>query len=354
MIENVLPQSAWFCVMKQIVPLVAAYLAFSSAALAQDAKKDVRAIVQEVDATTGTITVILSEGGKTLADRVRTFNLLKPDIPVTDSLGKAKKLTDLEEDDRVFLKIANDEVLAIHMAPPTLYGNLTKVNLPERKLVIASKFGEKIVSIPAAAKFYYQSQDIPIEDLKTGVPILLAFAPDQKTVVEVRTGKSVNPVAKLTKSTGYLIDVDRDRPSVQVFNNFLTGDQGHLKDILIGKDASFGLLFKGKFFRDLPVEGLARGVRAHVWVEMTTRKVAHLEIEMPILGRRVVKAIDREQRKMTLEDPDGDLSFQLAGNLQIRKGTGSGNLEEIKPETAVSCALSPDRKKVEIITILGK
>src|SRR3954470_2091282 len=64
--------------------LVLLVLALAIPVRTQEPKKEIRAIVQEVDVATGTITVLLAEGGRTRADRVRTYNLLRPDLPVQE------------------------------------------------------------------------------------------------------------------------------------------------------------------------------------------------------------------------------------------------------------------------------
>lgn len=323
---------------------------------AQESKKDTRAVIQEINVANGTITVILTDGTKSRADRVRTFNLDKPDLPVTDSADKPKKLADLQEDDRVFLKLIDEDVVAIRLAPPVLHGTLANVNVKERSFLVRTKIGDKAVVAPAAAKVYDTNQLARFEDLKAGTPVVVVFAPDQHTVMEVRVGKTTFlPLVKLTKGTGFLLDVDHDRHMVQIVSNTSAGDYTFLREIPVSKDASVGLLYKAKPFREVAFTELARGVKVQFWTDVNTRKLAHVEVEMPILGRRVVKSIDRERKLLTLVDADGGArTLTLAPKVSVRTAKGLAKIEDVVPSVAVTCALSADRKTAEVIHIVEK
>jgi len=333
--------------------LAVLYVALPVPAPAQDEAKESRAVVQEIDTATGTITVILTEGRKNRAARVRTFNLLKPDLPVTDATDKVRKLTDLQPDDRVMLKVVDDDVVAIRLAPPLLYGTLTRVDPQERALVIRTRIGDKSVTVPAAAPVYDRNEPARFEDLKAGLVVYVALADDQKTVLEVRAGKTPLPVAKLTKGTGYLIDIDRDRPAVQILVHAHAGDISLLRDLPVAKDATFGLLHDGRPLRDVALDELSRGVKVYYWTDSATRKLAHLGVELPVLGRRVVKALDRERRQLTLEDPEGDKVLRVAPHVKVLTARGPGALAQVRPQAVVRCALSPDRRTAEVIHVVA-
>lgn len=331
-------------------------LSSMNSGVAQELKKDTRAVIQEINAATGTITVILTDGTKSLADRVRTFNLDKPDLPVTDSADKPRKLTDLQEDDRVFLKLRDDDVVAIRLAPPVLHGTMVNLNSKLRTFAVRTKIGDKAVVVPATAKVYDTNQPARFEDLKAGAPVVVVFAPDQHNVTEVRVGKTtLLPLVKLTKGTGFLLDVDPDRHVVQIVSNTSVGDTSFLREIPLSKDASVGLLYKAKPFREVPLKELARGVKVQFWIDTNTRKLAHVEVEMPILGKRVVKAIDRERKLLTLADADGGVrTLLISPKISVRTAKANAKIEDVLPSMVVTCALSADRRTVEVITIVEK
>jgi hypothetical protein len=338
--------------MRLIVLMLGALTLVSAPPLLAQDKKDLRGVIQELDAANGTITLIVAENQKARADRVRTFNLFKPDLPVTDASGNALRLTDLQPDDRVYLKMAEEDVVGIMRAPLTVSGTLSKVD--GRVILVATKIGPKSYSIPEAAKIFDQNQPVQLQDLKTGAPLHVVLSPDQKTVAELRSARWLVPVIKLTKTIGYLIDFDRERHTLQVLINSLNGDHSLLRDLTFAKEPTFGLLYNSKPFREIAWDDLSRGLKVHCWLDTATRKVAHLEIEMPILGKRVVKALERDQRRLILDDDDGDKALALAPNVKVLAETGPGRLEDIGPNAVVGCGLSPDRKTVEVLRLWVK
>lgn len=321
---------------------------FSSA---QDSKKDPRGVIQELDATNGTITLIMSESQKARPDRVRTFNLLKPDIPISDAEGKPLKLAELQADDRVYVKLVDDDVVAIRMAPPTLFGALTRVE--GRNIAINTKIGEKALVVPESAKVFDANQPVELATLKQGATVQVVLSPDQKTVTEIRSGKGMTPITKLYKGVGVLIDFDRDQHALRVFLTSHFGDHSHLRELVFAKEPTFGLLYQSKPYREIAFEDLAPGVRVQYWTDAATRKVAHLEVEMPILGKRVAKALDRERRQLVIEDVDGERTLTLASHLKVVAADGVG-LDQLEPQSVVGCGLSPDRKTVEVLRVWAK
>jgi hypothetical protein len=141
---------------------------------------------------------------------------------------------------------------------------------------------------------------------------------------------------------------------VQVFILALSGDHSLLRELPLAKEPSFTLLYNGRFFRELAESELSRGLRVHFWTDVATRKAVHLEVEMPTLGRRLVKAIDRAKGQLTLEDAEGDRVLALAPQVRVLTEHGPGRLEQVQAESVFSCGLSPDRKTIEVIHLVGK
>jgi len=322
-----------------------------SPALAQEGK-EVKGVLQEIDATVGTVALLLGDGPKTM--RVKTFNLARPDLPVTDAAGQALKLTDLKPDQRVYLKIAADDVVAIRLAPPSLYGTLVRVDVEQRLVTLKMSMGERAVSIPAEAKIVNGQQPVQLNDLKTGFPVLIALSPDRKTVLEVRTGKGVMPIIRLQKVIGILIDVDRDKKTVDILVSAQDGDHNLLRHLTFTPDPSFELLYQSRPFREMTLDEVARGNKVTVWTEVDTKKVAQLDLEMPTLARRAVKTFDAGQGRLVLEDSEGEKIFQLSPQVRVQTATGAGRLADIRPGVGVSCGLGPDRRRVEVVRVWEK
>lgn len=320
----------------------------------QESKKEIRAVVEELDPEVGTLTVVLPEGGKNRADRIRTYNLIRRDLPVTDAAGNLHKLTDLKPEDRVLLRLSGEDVTSIGLAPPQIYGILTKIDPMTRVLEVRSKMGERTLTVPAAAKLIGPGgSEFRLDELKTGTTILVEFGPDLKTVLDIRTGKGVAPAAKMTKGTGVLIDLDREQAKVRIFSTSSFGDHSLLRELGLTRDAGYTLLYQSKHFRDLGADELSKGLKVHYWIDSATRKVAHLQVEAPILGRRNVKAVDASRGEMTLEDGDGDRVLKITPHTKILTARGPAGLEAVHRK-AVTCALSPDRTTAEVVSVLPK
>jgi hypothetical protein len=317
----------------------------------QESKKEVRAVVEEIDAELGTITVILADAGKSRADRIRTYNLARRDLPVMTGAGKAVKLAELKQEDRVVLSVIGEDVTAIALAPPQLFGPVTKIDPASRSLEVRSKLGERTVTVPPTAKILGPGSELQFEDLKPGALVLVELAADQKTVLDVRTGKNLQPAAKLFKGVGYLIDIDRERATAQLLINSAGGDHSLLREVPLARDASYSLLLRGKPYRDLGAEEVSRAQKVFYWIDVATRKLAHLQIEMPILGRRTVKAVDRERGEITVEGIDGERTVKLAPRTRIVTAQGPAELEALA-QKSVTVGLSPDRTTAEILTVV--
>ena len=315
------------------------------------AGQEVKGVVQEVDAAVGTVTLVV---GGARAVQVKTFNLARPDLPVTDAAGKPLKLTDLQADQRVQLTIAAADVVAIRLAPPTLYGTLTRVAVEGPAVLLKTRLGERAVPIPAETRIVLDHQPAQLKDLRLGAPTLVAFSPDRKAVLELRAGKDVAADTRLHKASAYLIDVDREKRTVNLFYRSLDGDHSVLRSLAFNRDPSFELLDNARPFRELTLDEVARGQRVYVWTEGDTKKVAHLAVEMPTLGKRTVKAFDEAQGRLVLEDPEGDKVLRLSPHLRVRTAAGAGRREDLRPGAAVSCGLSPDRRSVEVVRLEGK
>jgi hypothetical protein len=318
----------------------------------EEGKKEVRAVVEEIDAEVGTITVILADAGKSRADRIRTYNLARRDLPVTSGAGKPSRLADLKQEDRVVLNVLGEDVTAIALAPPQLFGPVIKIDPERRTLEIRSKLGERTVTVPTSAKILGPGAELRFEELKPGSLVLVEFAADQKTVLDVRTGKNLQPAAKLIKGTGYLIDIDRERGMTQVLINSAGGDHSLLREVPLARDASYSLLLRGKPFRDLGAEEVSRGQKVFYWIDVATRKLAHLQIEMPILGRRTVKAVDRERGQITIDGIEGERTVKLAPRTRIMAAQGAPASLDAIAQKSVTVGLSPDRTTAEIISIV--
>ena len=321
----------------------------SDPAFAQKAR-ETKAVVQEVDAIVGTITVVVGPG------QVKTFNLSRPDLPVTDFAGKSMNLKELRPDQRVVLTTSGGEdVTAIRVAPPTLFGTLVHVDLAKRMLILKSNAEEKSITLAADAKISSSLGPASLESLKTGQSLLVAFSAEKQEAIEVKFGKIAQPPARFTKGSGTLIDIDAVKKTLDVLGtSSMSGDHAPLRHYKLTQDATCTLLYYGKAIGPLALEDAVRGVKVGYWKDPATKKIVHLQIDMPTLVRRKVKTFDASERRLVIEDLDTERTLMLTPTAELLTASGPGKLEDIRPGILVHCGLRPDRKTVEVLEVLPK
>ena len=315
------------------------------------AAQDVRGYVQEVDATKGVITLATFFMGKV---SVRSFSLSKADIPVVNIAGQALKLSDLQTEALVTLKVNTQEEVVSIIAPlPMVHGALTDVDPKKGELVLKLLAGPRTIALAPETKIYSNGAQATLKDLPMGSFIRVTFTQDQKSVVEVKSGKGVfypQPVKRMA----VLIEMDTDKRLARIFTSSLKGDVSKLRDVPLAKDATFSFDYLGRPIRALKIEEITKGFTTYYWVEPVYKRIVHMHIEMPILARREVKALDLENRRLTILDNDVESVLTLSPRLKILSPTGAGKLADIKPGAFVDCGLSPDRQQIEVLVVPSK
>jgi hypothetical protein len=335
----------------RVVFCLLAILATLSLTVAQE-PKEVKGVVQDVDAVNGTITILVETATRKF--QVKTFSLARPDLPVLDGAGKPSKLTDITDEARVTLTLAEQDVTAIRLVPTALYGTLVSINEPAGTIVLKTKMGEKAAPLAADVKIVHQNLPATLADLKPGVVTLATFALDKKTIVEVRAGRGASPLVYLSKGDGYLIDLDHEEKTADILVPTHETDRSLLRHLEFSPEATFSLLHQGKPFRDITFAEVSRGIRIGFWTDAATKKLVHLEMEMPFLAKRTVKELDPQKRRLVLEDGEDDKVLDLTPHVKVQNSKGPGQLKDIQVGTKVSCLLSPDRKSVEMMQIFAK
>lgn len=310
--------------------------------------QDVRGYVQEVDATQGSITLAFFIQGKT---SVKSFNLLKADIPVTNPAGQALKLSDVQPESLVTLKLNSEEDVVSIIAPlPTLHGSLTDVDAKKSELVLKVLTEPRTIAISPDTKIYADGEPAKLIDLTVGTFTRVTFTQDQKSVLEVRSGR-VFGYAQPILRIGVLIDMDAEKRLVRVFTTNMYGDVSALREVPLAKDATISLSFMRRPIRPLKVDEITKGFSMFYWVEPVFKKVVHMEVEMPVLARRTVKALDLEKRRLTILENDVERVLTLSPKVKILGPSGPGKLEAVVPDAIVDCGLSPDRKEIEVLAV---
>jgi hypothetical protein len=312
------------------------------AALAQD----VRGYVQELDATKGVITLTFFLRGQV---SVKSFSLSKPDIPVVNPAGQALKLSDVQAESLVTLEFnAEGDVVSILAPLPTVHGPLTDVDAKKREIVLKVLTGPRTIALAPATKIYLDGEPAALKDLAVGALTRVTFTPDRESVFEVRAGKGVNH-PKPMKRMGVLIEIDAKNRLARYFASSPFGDVSMLRDVPLANDATFSLCYQHRPIRTLQLAEITKGYQTFYWVEPVHKKVVHMDVEMPLLARRTVKALDPEKGSLTIVENEVEKVLTLSPKVKVLGPAGPGKLADVVPGMSVDCGLHPDRKHVELL-----
>ena len=309
---------------------------------------EVRGHVQELDASKGTITLTVLSQGKIVG--VKTFRLLKTDIPVSNLAGQTLKLSDVQPEGLVTLNLnAAEDVVSVLAPLPNIRGSLIAVDPKGSTLILNLLPGPRtITAISPNTKIYLDGKPAALKDLTVGDAAGVTFTQDRKSVVEVRSGKWIGPQLPPMKRLGVLIDVDKDKRLARVFRTNPKGDISMLHELPLAKDATFSLSYDSVPIRALRIEEVTKGFSMTYWLDPVYKRVVHMDLEIPLLARRQVKAFDRKSGSLTILDDDVDRVLTLSPQVMVfGPSAASESSDEIVPGGIVDCGLHADRKQID-------
>ena len=248
---------------------------------------------------------------------------------------------------------AQDDVVELRTSLPTFYGTIHQVQAAKRLLIFKSQVGEKTFTVPPQAKITVSKEPGKLEDLRVGQVIAVMMSQDQKNILEIRTvvkgGKTSG--IKLVKFTGILIDVDPEKHHVQIFSSSTMGDSGVLFEYDLTRDANYSLVYNSKPFRDLTLEEVARGTKANYYVDVSLKKVQHIQVEMPILGKRMIQALDPAKKEIVIDDGGKPRAIAISPKTKIWAKSIHGTWNDLKEKSWVTIGLTPSRKFAELVVV---
>ncbi len=235
-----------------------------------------------------------------------------------------------------------------------MHGPLTDVDAKDGVLVLKLLSGPRTIAISPEAKIYANGELATLKDLTVGNFTRVTFTQDQKAVVEVRSGKGVGNYPQPMRKQGILIEMDRDKRLARVFATSAKGDTNMLREEPLAKDATFSLDYLGRPMFAVRMEEITKGLTTHYWLEPVYHRIVHMHLEMPLLVRREVKALDQENRNLTILENDVERVLALSPRVKVLSPRGAGKLDDIVPGAIVDCGLNPDRKQIEVLVVPSK
>ncbi len=316
--------------------------------------QDVRGYIRELDATKGTITLTVFSQGKISG---ATFRLPKGDIPVSNLTGQALKLSDVQPEDLVSLKLnsTGEDVVSIIVPLPIVYGPLNIVDTKKGELVLKLRTGPRTIAIPPETKILLHGMPATLKELTVGDITSVIFTQDQKSIVEVRSGRGAGIPPMPMRRMGLLIEFDKERRLARVFRTqVLGGDTGVLREVPFAKDVTFSLNYHGEPICELKMEETIKAVDTIYWVDPVFSKIVHMDLHMPILVQRKVKDFDRKTGRITIFDDDLERVLTVTPRVKVLSEGGTKTLDDIQPGVIVDCGLHPDRKQIELLNFPAK
>jgi len=314
--------------------------------------QDLKGIVKKFDLETGVL-VVKPFG----ADRPEELSLASRDIVVSNAIGQPAKLSDLQVGSRVVLKLTNDFVTAVKIDGPALWGTLRKIDVPKRTLHLEDPVRTHVVTVPETAKVFNSGEPISLDDLRVGQAVQVSYTPDEKTVLQVTTGKGVgtrDPHRKFVRLRILLLEVDAPGKVLSVVAHPYTEPMSFAK-LTISPDLAVRLQFH---FRDV-CDGTLAEVRGPLngtaIVDDEAKRVEAVELDLPIHSRRRLVEVDPAGKSVKLEEGKKTYNLELDPAVKVlQPGGDEGKLTDVQKGQLLSCGLSLDQKRVLVIQILSK
>jgi hypothetical protein len=328
-------------------------LLLCAAALSSQETKlsELRGTIRELDLKTGVVTLQLLP-----TPTQRELSLAAKDLPVTNPLGQIGKLADLREELRITAKVRNDdEIIAIRVDGPYLYGVIRSIDQGKKSVVLKDEIADKTIVVPADAKLIVHGKDGTLNQCKVGDPIQVLYSLDHEKILQVQLGKgalSRDPFRHLVRNYGILTEVEPVKRRVEVFVQ--STDVGLLRNYPLSSQAYLRLMYHTKPVSDVGFDQFARLVKVSYIVDRDSGKIVNMDADLPTMVRRKVLKFDLPARTITVEDETKEKTLILDPQAKIWTPRGDGKWADVTPKRIVSCGLTLDRNRVLLVYLWDK
>jgi hypothetical protein len=315
-------------------------------ALAQaQEKQKLFGTLRALDVGAGSITVSVP-GDK----EIKTFSLLKRDLPVTDPLGRTLKLDDLRPGYRVYLSMSDDGdyVASVRNDADCRWGYLYRLDTAAGKVSIRAGSVARTALLAPDVKVLVNHKAAALTALRTEQPAMLVFAPDHRHVVQVEQGRGTfgaNPYCHHTFHSGLLVKADHAHKRLKIVT---LAERFEEQDLEYDGWTTVRLVLGTHLVRDnFPVESLNPYCKVSLVTESDTNKVGPITAEVPRLTNRRVASFDAGKRKLVLKGEGERIDeVTLAPDVKVMKNeTKAGSLDDVREGGTVSVGLSPDGRQ---------
>ena len=319
-------------------------------------EKETPGTLQSLDLEVGTLSVSHEPKGQ-----VKTYSLVKKDIPVTNSIGGPLKLTDLKRNQRLALTIANEEdVVAIRLESDLDWGVITSVDVAGKEVIANMGHTPRPFKITDRLRFSIDGKTGAAADLTNVKPwshgLKVLLTPDRTAVQEMWIDKGKyhsNPYCHRISVNGFLTSHDPVRKTLSL----VTTDRYQTLQFEYDSWTQLRLMHSFQTLGNLPISQLKSPAKVSIGYESDTRRTAVVNLEAPTVSRRYVASIDLPARKLSLDASDEipAETFLIASDAKIvREGKELRPLADVKEKYVVTLGLSPDQKEVWYLSFAEK
>lgn len=307
--------------------------------------------LKSIDAANGTITIQPRE-----LNQPKTLNLFKKDLPITDVYGQKLKLEDLKVKSRLALTTKDDDVLSICDESNYEWGVTIGYDLDKKEYV--ARFGNgvhKIKDTPELAVFHHEEK-ASLADFKPKQSVRVTLSPDRSKPIEIRYGKvsvNGNPYAKVVNHSGFLLKKDAQKKTVMVA---LIGERHEAFDLHYDAWTSVRLFYSTYLLGYAKMEDVNPYCRINFYYEIDRERLTSLNVDVPIISRHRVAAIDHAKRTITIvtNEEGKKETFPVSADVRVLNDTNAGNWTDAKEKSLVTVGLSLDQKEVIFLSIHEK
>lgn len=189
-------------------------LFFAAPGFAQENEKIVHGTLASLDLENGTI-----KFAQIFPDKLKTLNLLKKDIPVTDVNGQKLKLEDLRPKRRLVLKVTEaDDVVGIVDETNLDWGVVIAVKPEIKEFTAIFGYGVplmRVIRVTPDIEIVHAGKPHDFSSIRPASALQVTLNRDRKSVRRIATGVSPNPYCRLIPVSAFFSGHDPARKTFE-------------------------------------------------------------------------------------------------------------------------------------------
>lgn len=288
------------------------------------------------------------------------YNLTSKDMKVDTSYGVQHSLRDLSEGMRAYLKLNDQDVVAIRAEWMPQWATFATVDAEKGKVTWNHEGQSKELTVKDDARIMIAGKAGKVSDLKANQRLKMVTTLDRKQILAIDVpsfslvrpgegeggprveGKERDRLDGRPGLFGVVTEVDAAKGQVTLLIN--REGETSFKTITL-TDAPIKFLLEGREAKDLKFADVAKGAQLAIRMDEDGKTVKEAYLQ-PVRLQGVVKSVDAAARKITISKEDSEKSFDVSPDARIVLGREATGLDNLRAGVTVILLLSPDRSQV--------